>query len=1558
MLKRVGEYKMSSYRKMKVADLRQLCQGRQIDFEGLTKPRLIQALQEYDQSHFEADNERDGDDIEPGSDCGEDDQPDVSDDDGGGSSISSQGQAADSESVAALKLQLALVKAQKEARLAEIQARQAEVEAKQAELEIERERVAIQANSLGMVNRTAPNTEVTNPGNLKLSLPTLNDSDALSFFHAFERTLQINDVGRSNWIKYLPSQLSQKALKAFTRLPLEQSRDYDTVKREILSYYKLDAHAYLKSFRTQHRTGNETYKMFLSKLSETFAYWQEAKEIDSLETLRDAIIADQFLTSLPDEVRKFVTARQPRNATECADLADLSYEVSLTVCNGKPVGKPQWANDHNQVNGRGKPYRGPFDQRGPPGNYRPPVNERPSNGPRHSSDFRPKQPNNSQYRQAPKFTAPYCVACGRHHHPNTACYNDKRHGVYATNCDNCDLDVANGFRGYIVPLFVNNVQVRALRDTGNGGPILIDKSLVHKSAYIPNTYIYCQGAFDAGIRRKLPVAEIKIRSPKFNYDGDITVRAAVCQMPAEIEVNIGNALFKQHPYLTDIIRLQDHRQDENDIPTLTADSQGRATTSGNDRDEQLAPATSGDDGDVQAVITRSDTRNDAERHQADEGGAVLTTDTDSSAETDTHDGNRPATDDELLTLTEMGLIDTTDNPDRPTSSQGETPPTDNAFQRAQRSDPSLACLWHRAETGSGDFRVIDNLLYKRAPETTCSDTDEWLLVVPTGYRQELLHIAHDLPSSGHPGSTRTKLKLRTSFYWPKMQKMVRQYVRSCKECQLTAPIRQRERAPLQPIDVIQTHAHNDITIDVMGGQLPRSAKGNKYVLMIICNTTKWPHAIPLKNLKSDTIAQKLVEYFCLYATIPAVIGCDNQTGFKSELLTKVRERLGIDAKFSAVWHSQSHGSVEHLNSTVESMIRKFIQNSERTWDDLLPLLMFALRQIPHSTTGLSPAQMVYGYRSRGLLDIAKETYTQGDPLKKQMKVSTLKYMEQLENKIQTALSAAQENVTAAQQRMKTNYDKVSSVRKLEPGDSVLILRPTTNDKLHARWFGPVTVIRKCENNNYELQIGRRKAIMHINQLRRFETTQADNGDSIVNTNLMVVDEISDDDWLASDTQRTTDNNQVDGATPAFNIGQQLSPEQQESMRRLLTDHSPVFSDTPGHTHLMQHEIIVTDNTPSYRNSYRIPEALREPVYNELMKMLDNRIIKYDDETRWNNPLIVLKKSDGRLRLVNDFTDLNKKMVDDKYQYTDAKELLSRVAGAKFISKVDLSSAFWQMDLTPESQPYTGFYTPFGTFSYIAMPQGIKTGSAGCQRLIDRILRGAHRYAASNLDDIIVFDENYDTHLKHVGNVLQRLQDAGLTANIKKCHFASNNIKILGHVVNDGLIYPDPDKIQVVQNWKPPKTKKQLRSFLGFTGFFRHYVRQYATISFPLTEMTAKNKPDKLVWTQTEIDAFEKLKQALISKPVLRAPDMSKDYKIFVDSSTVSLGCVIMQEDDSGKDYVIAYSSRKLLQRERRYPIVELELLAIVFALQKHQHLLFNKKFKSSATTAHYSGYDH
>ena len=175
-------------------------------------------------------------------------------------------------------------------------------------------------------------------------------------------------------------------------------------------------------------------------------------------------------------------------------------------------------------------------------------------------------------------------------------------------------------------------------------------------------------------------------------------------------------------------------------------------------------------------------------------------------------------------------------------------------------------------------------------------------------------------------------------------------------------------------------------------------------------------------------------------------------------------------------------------------------------------------------------------------------------------------------------------------------------------------------------------------------------------------------------------------------------------------------------------------------------------------------------------------------------------------------------------------------------------------------------------------------------------------------------------------------------------FAATRIKILGHIVDNGRICPDDEKVKVIENWKPPKNKTQLRTFLGMLNFFSQYIRNYAQIAAPLTTMLARNKPDKLIWTDTEQRAFDLLKAALVSKPILRPVDMSKDFHLFCDASLNALGCALMQYDEEANNYyVIEYASKKLLPNEKNYSIIELELYSLVYGLKKFHHYTYNSK---------------
>lgn len=198
---------------------------------------------------------------------------------------------------------------------------------------------------------------------------------------------------------------------------------------------------------------------------------------------------------------------------------------------------------------------------------------------------------------------------------------------------------------------------------------------------------------------------------------------------------------------------------------------------------------------------------------------------------------------------------------------------------------------------------------------------------------------------------------------------------------------------------------------------------------------------------------------------------------------------------------------------------------------------------------------------------------------------------------------------------------------------------------------------------------------------------------------------------------------------------------------------------------------------------------------------------------------------------------------------------------------------------------------------------------------------------------------------HIKDILNRLRQAGLTLNTAKCHVATKSIKLFGFQIDQGKVTVDDDKVEIIKNYPRPTTKKKLRQFLGLTNYVRAHIRGYSEIACPLTELLANSKPDRLIWTDKQEGAFNTLRTALISKPVLRPADPAKPMIIYADASRSSLSFILMQDEDENTQnrYVVAYGSRKLLPREQKLPIVELELLAIVEALKKFHHWVYGRE---------------
>lgn len=342
-------------------------------------------------------------------------------------------------------------------------------------------------------------------------------------------------------------------------------------------------------------------------------------------------------------------------------------------------------------------------------------------------------------------------------------------------------------------------------------------------------------------------------------------------------------------------------------------------------------------------------------------------------------------------------------------------------------------------------------------------------------------------------------------------------------------------------------------------------------------------------------------------------------------------------------------------------------------------------------------------------------------------------------------------------------------------------------------------------------------------------------------------------------------------------------------------------------------------------------------------MLELGVIE-ESNSEWSSPIVLIPKPDGSLRFCNDFRKLNTVSKFDAYPMPRVDELIERLGTARYLTTLDLTKGYWQIPLTDRAKEKTAFAVPEGLFQYKVLPFGLHGAPATFQRAMDRILKPHRQYAAAYLDDVVIHSPDWESHLVRVQAVLDSIRNAGLTANPKKCCLAMEEVKYLGFIIGRGLVKPQLNKVEAIQNWPRPVNKKQVRAFLGITGYYRRFIPSFATIAVPLSDLTKGKQSNMVKWNPEAEDAFQKLKVALCTQPVLITPDFSKEFVVQTDASDVGIGAVLSQTRD-GEEHPIVYLSRKVNEHEKRYAIVEKEALAIKWALDMLRYDLLGRQFK-------------
>lgn len=370
---------------------------------------------------------------------------------------------------------------------------------------------------------------------------------------------------------------------------------------------------------------------------------------------------------------------------------------------------------------------------------------------------------------------------------------------------------------------------------------------------------------------------------------------------------------------------------------------------------------------------------------------------------------------------------------------------------------------------------------------------------------------------------------------------------------------------------------------------------------------------------------------------------------------------------------------------------------------------------------------------------------------------------------------------------------------------------------------------------------------------------------------------------------------------------------------------------------VEHHFELKADEPIYCRGRRVSPKDNKIIWGELQKMLDAGII-VPVTSEWSSPVIIVSKKDGTPRFCVDYRVLNKLMKGDRWPLPKIQEIFDDLLGSCFFTSLDLFSGYWQIRLSKGCRDKTTFVCRFGTFRFEVMPFGLMNAPATFQRLMDRILEELP-FVRVYMDDVIIFSKTLEEHLDHVRLVLERIAKHKLKIKVSKCSFAQDEVSLLGHIVGKDGVRTDPKKLEAIQKLEVPKTVTQIRSFLGMAGYYRRFIYGYADIAAPLHEATSKNV--RYSWDERKQQAFEKLKEALISPPVLSYPDFEKPFIVETDASKVAVGAVLCQRGEDGKVHPIEYASRTMTAAERGYSACEQESLAVVFALRKFRLYLLS-----------------
>jgi Reverse transcriptase (RNA-dependent DNA polymerase)/RNase H-like domain found in reverse transcriptase/Integrase zinc binding domain/Chromo (CHRromatin Organisation MOdifier) domain/Integrase core domain/Retroviral aspartyl protease len=373
-------------------------------------------------------------------------------------------------------------------------------------------------------------------------------------------------------------------------------------------------------------------------------------------------------------------------------------------------------------------------------------------------------------------------------------------------------------------------------------------------------------------------------------------------------------------------------------------------------------------------------------------------------------------------------------------------------------------------------------------------------------------------------------------------------------------------------------------------------------------------------------------------------------------------------------------------------------------------------------------------------------------------------------------------------------------------------------------------------------------------------------------------------------------------------------------------------------------------TPPFGPMYRLSETELNVLKEYIEENLTKGFIRASTSPA-AAPILFVKKKDGSLRLCVDYRGLNKITIKNRYPLPLISELFDRIGNAQYFTKIDLRDAYHRLRMAAGQEWKTAFRCRYGHFEYCVMPFGLTNAPASFQSLMNHTLHDMlDKTCVAFLDDILIYSNTLEEHKKHVKQVLRCLRKAKLFAKPQKCVFHTQEVEFLGFIISPKGLKMDPAKTESIRSWPSPKSVHDIQVFLGFANFYRRFIKRYSRITTPITRLLKKGV--KFHWSKEAQLAFEKLKRAFASAPILRHFDSAKPSILETDASDYALGCVISQRDQDGRLHPVAFHSRKFSPPELNYGIPDKEMLAVITAFKEWRPWLEGARHPATVLTDH------